>query len=265
MAIKNMGTATMRFNQGIIVDGVAGQDVYGNDYSLITSGSHRHEGDIVLDTDFRFYLDGARVPNGPYLSGNTVALTIEGDDRIIMNFDKDVRFSGATTNNDSNSVVKFMDEGASTYYHDETDVLLWFSGSAGTLGTGNRGVAAFQGDMMCSGSIQLDGTLFSGGSQVRGITSVSTNHAVREGNYFLKCVHNSSITIELPKTSDVEGMELVIKDATGNASVNSITIDADGTEIIDGQGSFVMSKDGQCVKLIADGVDGWLIISNYYA
>lgn len=260
-----MGTATMRFGQGVIIDGVAGQDTYGNDYALITSGSHRHEGDIVLDTDYRLYLDGARVPNGPYLSGNTVALTIEGDDRIFMNFDKDIRFDGQSTNNDANSIVRFLDESASSSHHDETDVLLWFSGSAGTLGTGNRGVAAFQGDMMCSGSIQVDGTMFAGGSQVRAITNVSGNHLVREGDYFLKCVNNSAISIDLPPTSSVEGMEITIKDATGNAGSNNITINADGSQLIDGSGSFVLSKNGQCVKIIADGIDGWLIISNYYA
>jgi hypothetical protein len=67
-------------------------------------------------------------------------------------------------------------------------------------------------------------------------------------------------TVNLPAAATAgAGKTFVIKDETGNAATNNITIDADGAELIDGVATYVMLIDREAVTLVCDGTN-WQII-----
>jgi len=76
--IKNMGAATVRFNEGVIIDGTAGND----SYALITTGSIYCSSDGYFD---RIYLGGGDGTGSTISNGNTdTYIQMYGSDVINM-------------------------------------------------------------------------------------------------------------------------------------------------------------------------------------
>ena len=136
-SIDSRGTATR------------GTAVFGGD--LVISGATRFHDHVIMGgtSASRLYFDSFGVANGPYIGGNTVALTIDGDNRILNYFDDDVLF----IDEQDNSVLALIDENEGTGTHKNADANVIFSGSIGSKGTTTRGTAVFGGDVMVSGSI----------------------------------------------------------------------------------------------------------------
>ena len=61
------------------------------------------------------------------------------------------------------------------------------------------------------------------------------------------------ITVLLPPAAEWRYGEIQVKDAAGNASAQTITIDPNGTEQIDGAATYVISTDYRGVTLYSDG------------
>jgi len=73
------------------------------------------------------------------------------------------------------------------------------------------------------------------------------------------------VAVQLPPVNTVRsGFLLIIKDITGNAGDNNITVDADGTDQISGAGQISISTDYASVSLVAAHAatpdKGWDII-----
>lgn len=82
------------------------------------------------------------------------------------------------------------------------------------------------------------------GQQLYGSTSVSTTtYAPVAADSFLLVNDAAPVTINLPTAASRSGYPLVIKDASGAAHTNSITITANGVETIDGQTSVTIAVD----------------------
>ena len=79
-------------------------------------------------------------------------------------------------------------------------------------------------------------------------------------NRFVKCDTSSDvITINLPAAATAgTGAFLIIKDGSGDAATNNITVDADGAETIDGQLTATIDQNWGSLKLITDGTS-WYI------
>jgi len=56
---------------------------------------------------------------------------------------------------------------------------------------------------------------------------------------------------------------IIVKDNGGNASVQNITIDGDGSETIDGQATYVLNANWESVTLMSEGTDQWFVIGAY--
>ena len=70
----------------------------------------------------------------------------------------------------------------------------------------------------------------------------------------------AGIVLTLPAIADVSsGFTLFIKDQDGTAATNSITVDGDGAETVDGAANYVMSSPFESVTLCANGT-GWSIL-----
>lgn len=71
----------------------------------------------------------------------------------------------------------------------------------------------------------------------------------------------ASKTVNLPAASSVEaGKMYVIKDESGDATTNPISIVADGTDLIDGSGTDSLVVDYESVTLVCNGVNEWYVI-----
>jgi hypothetical protein len=71
----------------------------------------------------------------------------------------------------------------------------------------------------------------------------------------------ASRTITMPLAASViDGRIYMVKDATGNANVNPITIAVQGSDDIDGAVSYTMDSASGSIMLISNGVDAYEIV-----
>jgi len=75
---------------------------------------------------------------------------------------------------------------------------------------------------------------------------------------FADCT-SGNIVLDLPAASSSPNAVFTIKRT--DASGNTITIDADGADTIDGSGTFLLSSQNDSIKIFSDGVSKWQIIS----
>lgn len=202
--IKNMGTATMKFKEGIIVDGNAGNTTD----SLIVSGTTVFKDHAQMEVNKRMYFDGSSIANGPYIYGNTTAIFVDGDDRVTLSMDKDFR----VLDEDNNAIIHITDKDATDndVYKEFDDVNIFFSGSVGSIGGSTFGASAFGGDLVVSGNMRLSETVDLGlsGSNIFGIEAENEIHVAAGGVLSYKVKNDGNVEFETAVTSShfkVEG------------------------------------------------------------
>jgi len=127
--IKNMGTATMKFNEGIIVSGSAGTDIY----AVVVTGSLKASGNLYVADSAGMYVDKIRRYSD---SDNTT--------KILLNDELIKLYAGHS----SEDIVRIGD----TNYGSDNN--FWISGSIDSKGSAtDRGTAVFGGDVVISGSL----------------------------------------------------------------------------------------------------------------
>lgn len=100
-------------------------------------------------------------------------------------------------------------------------------------------------------SIDINGTQGVKRTQISGNTTLSNN-------YFVSVITSATtITVTLPPASGIGNRVYVIKDKSGNASTNNITIIPDGSDTIDNISNFVISINYESIHLITDGINNW--------
>lgn len=90
-------------------------------------------------------------------------------------------------------------------------------------------------------------------------TLVDDDYDVLDTDFLLGVDTSVARAIQLMSTTVAAGKWYCIKDESGNASVNAITISTEGAEKIDGQDTFVMNQDYQAIWLYSDG-SHWYIM-----
>ena len=135
-----------------------GTSVFGGD--LVVSGNTRLHGNIVMggagDGTDSIFFDGGGGNSGPWIRGNTQVLTIDGDNRVDIRFDEQVKFAGAAG---TSEIVQIFDPTATSLIETQRDALHIFSGSIGSRGTTTRGTGIFGGDVVVSGTLRQAGSL----------------------------------------------------------------------------------------------------------
>ena len=92
------------------------------------------------------------------------------------------------------------------------------------------------------------------------VAASDSPYSVAEGYSVLKVdCSGGEVTINLPAVASSADRILVIKDASGDATANNITIDGNGAETIDGALTAIINTDGGAVTLHCDGVE-WSVI-----
>lgn len=75
------------------------------------------------------------------------------------------------------------------------------------------------------------------------------------------CTNAGVRTVNLPLASTFAvGQTIIIKDGAGTATVSNITINANSSDLIDGQSTQLINIEYEGYKLVSDGVSEWFII-----
>lgn len=83
---------------------------------------------------------------------------------------------------------------------------------------------------------------------------------VSTSDYYLGCNTSAPVILNLPEAALAgSGKRLVIKDETGQASTNPITVDPSGAQLIDGQSTYLINVNYESISLVSDG-NNWLIV-----
>lgn len=101
------------------------------------------------------------------------------------------------------------------------------------------------------------------GGQTVNITTVNAStYDLDIDDYILNVTYPSTgavTSLTLLTAQNIIGRIITIKDASGNASINNITIDTEGSELIDGDTTAIISGDYDAITLYSDG-SNWFII-----
>jgi hypothetical protein len=96
------------------------------------------------------------------------------------------------------------------------------------------------------------------GSQARSITTVSTNTTLDATHHTVKVdATGGARTITLPAAAASAGVVYIIKKI--DASANTVTVDGNASETIDGATTYVLSVQYAAVKIHCDGSSWWVI------
>lgn len=101
------------------------------------------------------------------------------------------------------------------------------------------------------------------GSLTRNVTTVNAaTYDVLATDDILNVTYTSTgavTSIDLKTAQLASGRTIVIKDAGGNASVNSITVTTEGEETIDGVATAVINTNYSSITLYCDGANYFII------
>jgi hypothetical protein len=94
-------------------------------------------------------------------------------------------------------------------------------------------------------------------SSVTGL--VGTGYTASPGQLVLVSTQSSPATITLPSATNIVGQRVSVKDASGSASTNNITVSASNSQRIDGSSSVSISTSYGSVTVVSDGSNWWTI------
>lgn len=86
--------------------------------------------------------------------------------------------------------------------------------------------------------------------------TITDSYTVLSNDNMILCNHSAPITVTLP--SPHSGRTIIVKDLTGNAASNTITLQPSSGDLIDNQSNFVMDVNYMAVTLISVGND-WVV------
>ncbi len=90
------------------------------------------------------------------------------------------------------------------------------------------------------------------------VRPVTASETVLENDYILLADATSgNITLTLPPAAANEGALVIVKKT--DASVNTVTLEADGSETIDGTADKTLTTQYEKISVVCDGVEWWVI------
>jgi hypothetical protein len=84
------------------------------------------------------------------------------------------------------------------------------------------------------------------------MTTVTANYTVKRDEYIINVNGSAPVTITLLPSAG-PGEAFLVKDVSGNAVVNNITVVTSDSKLIDGQANYLMQTNYQGATFIFDG------------
>ena len=94
----------------------------------------------------------------------------------------------------------------------------------------------------------------SSGSLTLAYTAVTSAYVVQQTDFVVDCTANT-FTVTLPTAAGITGKQFCVK----NSETGVVTVDAFGSETIDGALTFILSTKGESIWVVSDGVN-WKVI-----
>ena len=198
---------------------------------------------VSLDVTKRLYFDGtlSDAGEGPFISSfNNGYLEVDGD-----NF---LRFSADTA----------------MYFRLGSSTIMQAWSTTGLTSSVNTRITQ---DLTVEGEVSSS-TYYGDGSNLTGInagisysrTEVTTTITASVSSTILGVTASSAVEIRLPSAADYSaGQYFTVKDESGAADVNNITILASGSQKIDGVSSIVLESPYAAVNIYSNGTDKFFI------
>ena len=242
--IKNMGTATMRFGEGIIVTGSADANPAGAN-SLVVSGNVKIVEGGLTAASFISSEDIAIFGGNVYVDQKIMHT---GDVDTLINFDdnKIVLQAGGRTmikiSEGSIDQVLIMSGGAGTSPEPDsfTDTNFFVSGSVGSRGSSTAGTSAFGGDVVISGSLyakqrhvqSIKYNSTDSSQQYVRFDAAGSNSTPGVNNKFLAPAGGRLLLLVIRCTSAANGTNIAFHKASdGSANVNTTATETIGVDI----------------------------------
>ena len=125
------------------------------------------------------------------------------------------------------------------------------------IGETNTGGSYFR--ISNTGDVTVTSGVFTSAGRVHDVTLVSNDHTATTSEYMLAVDSSGGpVKIDLP-SAGVVGTTFEIKDRTGSAASNNITISGVSGETFDGSDTVTMSGNYDHIRVMADGAD-WMIV-----
>ena len=95
-------------------------------------------------------------------------------------------------------------------------------------------------------------------TQIKKIENKTSNYTLTINDNTIKCdATAASFTVTLPKANNANGYIFNIKKV--DSTTNTITIDGDGSETIDGSLTMIIVSQYDCITVHSDGTQWWII------
>lgn len=92
------------------------------------------------------------------------------------------------------------------------------------------------------------------------ISLTGTTYTILSSDDIIACNHSSALTLTLPAASTVgEGRNFTIKDESGLAATNNITINRAGSDTIDGGTSIIINGNYDSIEIYRGASNAWHI------
>jgi hypothetical protein len=85
------------------------------------------------------------------------------------------------------------------------------------------------------------------------------NYTLQPNDHFIHVIHSATAEIMIATVELIKGRKFTVKDATGDAAINNITISTQNTAKIDGLDTFVLNTNYESVTFYSDGTN-WFVI-----
>ncbi len=144
----------------------------------------------------------------------------------------------------------------------DTSVIVILSAAAGVdnfeVGNNDALVVVGGNDRVGIGTDRPVSTLDLNGSMSAATVEKSANYTLTRSDYFVNCdASGGSFTITLPAVIGNEGRVYHVKKK--DSSGNTVTVDGNSSETIDGAITAVLTTQYESIKIINDGTEWWII------
>lgn len=170
-------------------------------------------------------------PFGPFIFDDNTDDGVETDGDIVGS---SIKTTGLTSN------VRLLFSNANQEVSEVNDLTPYLNG-------GNRITVTDDGD----GTVTIAAQNLSALSTIDDTDSPFTALHTNERNYIIADATNGAITVNLPPAADWTGLEIIVKKL--DSAANNVTVSPDGTETIDGAGSYDLVNQWDTVTLYSDG------------
>lgn len=109
-------------------------------------------------------------------------------------------------------------------------------------------------------SLDEEGTVNNAGGYIHKRTATATNYNISSDDYYIGVTDTTvSRTIQLMSALVSAGRIFIVKDESGAAGTNNISITTEGAETIDGQSNYTISVNYGAAIFICDGTN-WFVL-----